>query len=240
MAYELYYWDGIPGRGEFVRLALEYAKADYIDVARQKGGTERMMAMIKGENTPFIPFAPPILKDGDLTVSHVANILLYLGDQLDLAPSDVQGRLFAHGLQLTITDFLAEIHDCHHPIGTSLYYEDQKEEARRRSEIVLTDRLPKFLGYFEKILAHGSQFHTVGDRLSYVDLSLFQLVEGLRYAFPQAMEGDGARYQRLVALHDRVSQLPTIAAYIGSERRLAFNQSGIFRHYPELDALNGP
>lgn len=240
MAYELYYWDGIPGRGEFVRLALEYAKADYIDVARQKGGTERMMAMIKGESAAFVPFAPPFLKHGELIVSHVANILLYLGEKLDLAPSDVQGRLFAHGLQLTITDFLTEIHDCHHPISTSLYYEDQKDEAKRRSEVFLADRAPKFLGYFEKILAHGSQTHAVGDRLSYVDLSLFHLVEGLRYAFPQAMEGDGARYQRLVALHDRVSELPTIAAYLRSDRRLAFNQSGIFRHYPELDALNGP
>ncbi len=242
MPYELYYWDGIPGRGEFVRLALEYAQADYVDVARTDGGMERLMAILKGENAAVVPFAPPFLKDADVLVSHVANILLYLGSRLGLAPTDEAGRFQANGLQLTITDFLAEIHDCHHPIGTSLYYEEQKDEAKRRSETFLTDRLPKFLGYFEKVLAHNpkSDIHAVGGALTYVDLSLFQLVEGLRYAFPQAMEGDSARYQRLIALHDLVSDLPTIVSYLRSERRLAFNQSGIFRHYPELDTLNGP
>ncbi|MDQ0318338.1 glutathione S-transferase [Pararhizobium capsulatum DSM 1112] len=241
MAYELYYWDGIPGRGEFVRLALEYARADYVDVARMNGGTEQLLALMKGENANVVPFAPPFLKDGEILVSHVANILLYLGSRLGLAPESEIERLTANGLQLTITDFVAEVHDCHHPIGTSLYYEEQKDEAKRRSETFVAERLPKFLGYFEKVLAHNPKSdHAVGSSFSYIDLSLFHLVEGLRYAFPQAMEGDGARYQRLIALHDRVSQLPTISAYLGSERRLAFNQSGIFRHYPELDVLNRP
>ncbi|WP_075290627.1 glutathione S-transferase [Pararhizobium arenae] len=242
MAYMLYYWDGIPGRGEFVRLALEYAEAEYVDVARESGGTERLMAMLKGEHAVMVPFAPPFLKDGDVLVSHVANILLYLGDRLELAPADDAGRFHANGLQLTITDIVAEVHDCHHPIGTSLYYEEQKDEAKRRSENFLIDRLPKFLGYFEKVLAHNAQSGTfaVGSRLTYVDLSLFHLVDGLRYAFPQAMEGDHARYQRLLALHDHIRELPAIASYLASERRLDFNQSGIFRHYPELDALNGP
>lgn len=242
MAYEFFYWDGIPGRGEFVRLALEYAQADYVDVARQAGGTEQLLSMLKGSHAETMPFAPPFLRDGEVIVSHVANILFYLGGRLDLAPSDEAGRHTLNGLQLTITDFVAEVHDCHHPIGTSLYYEEQKDEAKRRSEVFIVDRLPKFLGYFEKVLAHNplSQEHTVGACLTYVDLSLFHLVEGLRYAFPQAMEGDAARYQRLIALHERVAALPSIAAYLKSDRRLPFNQSGIFRHYPELDALNGP
>lgn len=242
MHYEFFYWDSIPGRGEFVRLALEYAEADYIDITRESGGMERMIAMLKGEHETMVPFAPPFLKHGDVIVSHTANILLYLGERLRLSPHDEAGRLFAHGLQLTITDFVAEVHDCHHPIGASLYYEEQKVEAKRRSEMFLAERLPKFLGYFEKILAHNpsSESHSVGHRLTYVDLSLFHLVQGLRYAFPQAMEGDGARYQRLIALHDDVAGLPTVEAYVRSERRLDFNQSGIFRHYAELDMLNGP
>ncbi|HTO34493.1 MAG TPA: glutathione S-transferase [Pararhizobium sp.] len=237
MTYELYYWDGIPGRGEFVRLALEQAGADYVDVVREEGGMARMMAVLKGRANGFVPFAPPFLKDGDLLVSHVANILQHLGGKLSLAPKDEAGRLEANGLQLSITDFVAEIHDVHHPIGVSLYYEDQKDEALRRAEDFRDERLPKFLGYFERQLRKNGkgEIHAVGDALIYVDLSLFHVVEGLRYAFPRAMATAEPDYPMMVALHAQVKALPRIEAYLSSGRRLAFNEGGIFRYYPELD-----
>ncbi len=240
MAYELYYWDGIQGRGEFVRLALEEAGAEYIDVTRQSGrgmGTGAMLELMKSKHEPHVPFAPPFLKDGDLIVSHVANILFYLGPKLSLAPADEKLRYVANGLQLTITDLVAEVHDTHHPIATSLYYEDQKEEAKARSAAFIKERIPKFLGYFEQVLQQnpGGRTHIVGDKLSHVDLSLFQVIEGLRYAFPKAMKTYMSNYPGLMALHDTVAKRPNIAAYLRSDRRLAFNEDGIFRHYPELD-----
>ncbi len=240
MTYELFYWDGIPGRGEFVRLALEQAGADYIDVARTEGGMGRMMAMMKGKAGTFTPFAPPFLKDGDVVVSHVANILLYLGGRLGLAPKDEAGRFEANGLQLTITDLVGEIHDVHHPIGVSLYYHEQRDEALRRAENFRDERLPKFLGYFERKLGNGEgQVHAVGAALTYVDLSLFHLLEGLRYAFPKAMQAAEPDYPLLVALNAQVRELPRIKAYLASKRRLAFNEEGIFRYYPELDRSSG-
>ncbi|OWV70385.1 glutathione S-transferase [Rhizobium sp. R634] len=239
MAYELYYWDGIQGRGEFVRLALEEAGADYIDVVRdQRRGTGAMVEIMESDSKPHIPFAPPFLKDGDLIIPHVANILFYLGPKLGLAPEDEGLRHVANGLQLTITDFVAEAHDTHHPIDLSLYYEDQKPEAKARSAAFIRDRIPKFLGYFERVLQQnpkGSN-HMVGGALTYVDLSLFQVIAGLRYAFPKAMAKREAEYPGLVALHDAVAQRPNIARYLASPRRLAFNEQGIFRHYPELDS----
>jgi glutathione S-transferase len=240
MAYELYYWDGLQGRGEFVRLALEEAGADYIDVTRSSGkgrGTRAMLKILEGDATPYPPFAPPFLKDGELVVSQVANILFYLGPRLGLASNDPGLHHVAHGLQLTIADAVAEIHDTHHPISSSAYYEDQKEAALVRSADFLQNRLPKFMGYFERVLTlnpHGSA-HSVGDTLSYVDLSLFQLFAGLRYAFPRATAAFGTEYPALAALHDAVAKRPNIALYLKSKRRLAFNESGIFRHYPELD-----
>ncbi|WP_431323852.1 glutathione S-transferase [Rhizobium sp. YTU87027] len=240
MAYQLYYWDGIQGRGEFVRLALEEAQADYVDVARQSGrgmGTGAMLELMRSRHEPHIPFAPPFLKDGELVVSHVANILFYLGPKLGLAPEDEKLRYVANGLQLTITDLVGEVHDTHHPIAASLYYEDQKEAAKARSAAFINERIPKFLGYFEQVLQQnpmGSN-QIVGNRLTYVDLSLFQLIEGLRYAFPKAMKAYGVDYPGLTALHDAVARRPNVAAYLRSDRRLAFNEEGIFRHYPELD-----
>ncbi|MBX4894622.1 glutathione S-transferase [Rhizobium bangladeshense] len=239
MAYELYYWDGIQGRGEFVRLALEEAGADYIDVTRQPGrGTGAMLEIMKSEAEPHIPFAPPFLKDGDLLISHVANILFYLGPKLSLAPEDESLRYVANGLQLTITDFVAEVHDTHHPIDVSLYYEDQKQEAKARSAAFIRDRIPKFLGYFERVLTRNTKGteHMVGNALTYVDLSLFQVIEGLTYAFPNAIANSMAEYPALLALHDSVAKRPNIARYLASPRRLAFNEEGIFRHYPDLDA----
>ncbi len=242
MAYELYYWDGIQGRGEFVRLALEEAQAEYVDVARQSGrgmGTGAMLELMKSKHEPHIPFAPPFLKDGELIVSHVANILFYLGPKLGLAPEDERLCYVANGLQLTITDLVAEVHDTHHPIATSLYYEDQKEAAKARSAAFISDRIPKFLGYFEQVLQQNPRGprHIVGDALSYVDLSLFQVIEGLRHAFPKAMKAYAADFPGLTALHDAVAKRPNITAYLQSDRRLAFNEDGIFRHYPELDLM---
>lgn len=240
MAYELYYWDGIQGRGEFVRLALEEAGAAYVDVSREDGpdqGTGAMMDILKQGADGFIPFAPPFLKDGDVMISHVANILMYLGPRLGLVPADEPSRYRANSLQLTITDLVAEVHDTHHPISNGLYYEDQKEAAKARSKAFIEERIPKFLGYFEQVLAGntGAPGHSVGKGIGYVDLSLFQVVEGLNYAFPRAMAGYAGRFPKLLALRDAVAERPNIARYLASERRLAFNENGIFRRYPELD-----
>ncbi|ASY65549.1 Glutathione S-transferase (plasmid) [Sinorhizobium sojae CCBAU 05684] len=237
MPYKLYYWDGIPGRGEFVRLTLEAAGADYVDVARLPGGTEEMLALMKDPSAVSIPFAPPFLVDGDLLIPQVANILFYLGPRLGLAPEDEGLRFVANGLQLTITDLLAEIHDTHHPISVSLYYDEQKPEALRRSAAFLGDRLPKFLSYFERLLNRNpaGRKHAVGKELSYVDLSLFQLVQGLRYAFPNAMRVHEPHLPALIALHDAVAARPRIRSYLASDRRLDFNESCVFRRYQELD-----
>lgn len=238
MTYELYYWDGIQGRGEFVRLALEEAGADYVDVARVPGrGSREMMELVDDTRTLLIPFAPPFLRDGDQIVSHVANILFYLGPKLGLAPKDETLRWFANGLQLTVTDFVTEAHDTHHPIAVSKYYEDQKDAAKARSREFVTNRIPKFLGYFERVLRQNpaQDGHVVGDGLTYVDLSLFQMIEGLSYAFPAAMKRYRARFPELTRLHGVVAKRSAIATYLASPRRLPFNESGIFRHYPELD-----
>jgi glutathione S-transferase len=239
MRYELYYWAGIQGRGEFVRLALAEAGADYVDVAREPGGEAAMQRLLDGAEVEHPPFAPPYLKAGDLLIGQTANILLYLGPRHELTPEEEAGRLWAHQLQLTIADLVDEAHDTHHPIASSLYYEDQRPEAKRRTADFLKTRVPKYLGYFERVLARnpaGDGF-LVGDRLTYPDLSLFQIVAGLRYAFPHAMARLGSTYARVTALHDRVAARPRIAAYIASARRIAFNEHGIFRHYPELDAV---
>jgi len=240
MAYELFYWPGIQGRGEFVRLALEAAGAPYVDVARERGagrGVKAMTSMLEGAAAPQTPFAPPFLRDGEIVVSHVANILHHLGPKLGLAPKDEAGRLFAHGLQLTITDLVAEVHDTHHPISTDLYFEDQKTEAKARTDAFLQHRVPKYLGYFERVLGDNpaGQKHAVGAGLSTVDLSLFQIWAGLGYAFPHAFADAGRLYPALAALAASVAALPTVAAYLGSDRRIPFNTSGVFRHYPELD-----
>ena len=236
MSYELYYWPSIQGRGEFIRLALETAGADYADVARTEDGMPRMMALMQNAARP--PFAPPFLKDGELLIAQVANILLHLGPKLGLAPSDEAGRLWAHQLQLTVTDFLAEVHDTHHPLAAGLYYEDQKPESKRRAADFLEHRAPKYLGWFETVLTRnpaGPQ-HLAGGQLTYADLSLFQVIEGLRYAFPRAMKRIEADIPRLVALHDSVAGLPKLKAYLASPRRIPFNEQGIFRRYPELDS----
>ncbi|MGH8229111.1 MAG: glutathione S-transferase family protein [Steroidobacteraceae bacterium] len=237
MSYELYYWPTIQGRGEFVRLALEEAGSDYTDVARERGGVRRLMRFLAGREDGELPFAPPFLKAGRRVVSQTANILLLLGERHALAPKEERGRLWAHQLQLTISDLADEIHDTHHPIASSLYYEDQKPEARRRTAAFLEGRLPKYLGYFERLAARNARGRgwLVGARLTYVDLSLFQVMAGLEYAFPRAMARVSRSHRRLTALRRAVEERPRIAAYLQSNRRLPFNEEGIFRHYPELD-----
>ena len=235
MRYQLYYWPDIQGRGEFVRLALEDAGASYDDVARKSGGMSRMMAIMEGRGETHPPFAPPFLKAGKLVVAQVAEILFYLGPRLKLAPRDEAGRLWLHQLQLTVTDFVKEVHDTHHPVGSGLYYEDQKPEARRYAESFLHERVPKYLGYFEKVLEKSGGANVLGRKFSYMDLSLFQLIEGLRYAFPKTITRIERKVPQVVKVRDRVAARPRIKAYLASPRRIAFNESGIFRHYPELD-----
>jgi glutathione S-transferase len=234
MTYELFYWPSIQGRGEFVRLALEEAGVDYVDVARERGGMARMMAAMDGADHPS--FAPPFLKAGDVTVGQTANILMFLGDHHGLAPQDVQGKYWVSQIQLTIADLVAEVHETHHPIATSLYYEDQRPEAKRRAADFLDTRIPKFFDWFENILSRPEpKDYLLGDAVTYADLSLFQLVEGLRYAFPKTLARIDAGYPLLMALRDRVAARPRIAAYLKSPRRIPFNEEGIFRHYKELD-----
>ena len=235
MRYELYYWPGIQGRGEYIRLALEEAGAEYADVARGERGMSAMMRMMQAQgDTP--PFAPPFLKAGKLVIGQTANILLYLGSRHGLAPKAEAGQLWVHQLQLTITDLVTEVHDTHHPLGSSLYYEDQRAAARKRTAEFWKERVPKYLGYFEGLLKGSGGAWLTGRRLTHVDLSLFQIVAGLRYAFPGRMKAFERRIPGLIGLHDRVAARPRIKAYLASERRIAFNEDGIFRHYKELDA----
>jgi glutathione S-transferase len=239
MPYELYYWPSNQGRGEFVRLALEEAAADYIDVGRvaeaDGGGAPAILKLLSAPALKTPPFAPPFLKVGDLIIGHTANILMYLGAHHKLAPADEAGRLWAHQLQLSVTDFAKEIHDTHHPVGAAFYYEEQKTEAKRYTENFLKLRAPKFLSYFETVLARNGGHHMVGSELSYVDLSMFQIVAGLRYAFARAMGRLEPSVPRLSALHDAVAARPRVGAYLASSRRMPFDEKGVFRRYPELD-----
>jgi glutathione S-transferase len=240
MIYELYYWPTIQGRGEFVRLALEEGGARYKDVARESGkgaGLAAMMRALDVRTNHRPPFAPPFLKAGNLVIGQTANILQFLGPRHGIAPKTEAGRLWTHQLQLTIADFLLEIHDTHHPVASGLYYEDQKKEARRRAADFLTSRMPKFFGYFENLLGKNAlgKFYMLGAPLTYVDLSMFQIIAGLNYAFPAAMHKATRKYRRLFALHSRIQDRPRVSAYLESPRRIPFNNDGIFRHYPELD-----
>jgi glutathione S-transferase len=236
MRYELYYWPTIQGRGEFIRLALEEAGADYVDVARRgKSGMAAMQRLLDGKGTARPPYAPPFLKVGKLVIAQTAEILFYLGPRLGLAPRNEADRLWAHQLQLTISDLVVRIHDTHHPVSGWLYYEEQKPAALRRTKDFWRYQVPKMLGYFERVLAKNGGKYCVGRRLTYVDLSLFQIVEGLRYAFPKRMKRFEKKIPGLVALHDRVGARPRIKAYLASTRRIPFSQWGIYRYFKELD-----
>jgi len=240
--YRLHYWPGIQGRGEMVRLALEAGGASYVDVAREPaskgGGVEALMRLLRGATGAQRPFAPPVLVHGRTQISHTANILLYLGPRLGLVPRDERSRFDAHALQLTVTDFLAEVHDTHHPVSTALYYEDQRKEAKRNAKEFLAHRMPKFLTWFEDVAAantKGRGRHLLGSRLTYVDLSIFQVLAGLDYAFPRSFARFRKKIPRLAAIQAHVTTRPAVALYLASPRRIAFNENGIFRHYPELD-----
>ncbi len=242
MAYQLYYWPGLQGRGEFVRLALEAVGAPYCDVARgdaaEGQGIPALMHRLQDRADARPSFACPLLVDGKLVIAQTAAILLYLGPRLKLVGASEADRIWAHQIQLTIADAVSEVHDTHHPVAAGLYYEDQLAEAMRAAKSFRTQRMAKFLAWLESVLERNPKGdkHLVGARLSYVDLSLFQLVEGLRYAFPKAARRALKKTPRVVALHDRVAQLPRVAAYLASPRRIPFNETGIFRRYPELDA----
>jgi glutathione S-transferase len=241
MKYELYYWPGIQGRGEYVRLALEYAGAKYVDFAlvpeKKGGGVAALERYISGDDVERPPLAPPFLKAGKLIIGQTANILEFLGQRLRLAPRDVAGRHWVNQLQLTISDFIVEAHDVHHPISGGLYYEEQKGPAKRRARDFLKRRVPKFLGYFERVMERNPEGGPgmVGSRLTYADLSLAQVIDGLRFAFPKAMKKEMPRYPRLLALRDHVFSRPRIKRYLASKRRLAPSNSDLFRHYRELD-----
>jgi glutathione S-transferase len=238
MRYELFYWPGIQGRGEFVRLALEDAGAEYVDVARMPDkegmGVPAVMKLLQSPDEKHLPFAPPFLRAGELLIGQTPNILQFLGPRLGLVPQDEASRLWANQLQLTISDFIKEAHDTHHPIASGLYYEEQKEEALRRTKDFLATRLDKYFGHFERVLERNGG-HAVAGVHTYVDLSLFQVVAGMQYAFPRAMAGRAAKYPRLMANHEAVQKRPRLAQYLGSPRRIAFNEKGLFRRYPELD-----
>jgi glutathione S-transferase len=242
MRYTLYYWPGIQGRGEYVRLALEYAGAKYVDIAlvpgNKGGGVPAIEKYLSGRSVTRPPFAPPFLKAGRLLIGQTANILQYLSGPLRLAPRDEAGRLWTHQLQLTIADFIVEIHDTHHPLGGGLYYEEQKTPAKARTKEFLANRLPKFLGYFERVIERNPAggVGMVGARLTYADLSMAQVIAGLEYAFPKAMRKAMPKYPRLRALTDSAFSQPRIARYLASRRRLAFNNDDLYRRYPGLDA----
>jgi glutathione S-transferase len=227
MKYELYYWPSIQGRGEFIRLALEDAGADYVDVARRPKGMDAMLRLVKSGALRTPPFAPPFLRAGELVLAQTALILHWLAPRIGLAPKSEPARLWLHAQQLTISDWLVEVHDTHHPIGSGLYYEEQKSEALRRAADFRDNRLPKFMNHFERLER--------GKPITYVELSLFQMIEGLRYAFPRTMQKLEPKYPELLGVHDRVAARPRLATYLRSKRRIAFNEQGLFRHYPELD-----
>lgn len=227
MAYELFYWPKIQGRGELVRLAFEAKAEPYVDVCRTSAGVPALLSLMKEAMHPAPPLAPPLLRHEGLVLSQTASILFYLAPRLGLVANDEASRMAANQSMLTIMDFMAEVHDTHHPISVSQYYEEQKDAAKAKSSSFIEQRMPKFLGHFER-LAHERA-------LDYVALGLFQIVSGLRYAFPNALRTLSPRLPQLVALSERVASDPNVAAYLASERRIPFNESGIFRRYPELD-----
>lgn len=241
MPYKFYYWPMIQGRGEVVRLALEEAGVDYIDVARnnstKKDDKNHMLNILQDPNLESPPFAPPFLVDGDIIIAQSAAILQYLAPKIGLIGNDQYEKMFAHQLQLTVSDLLTEVHDTHHPIASTLYYEDQTNEAKRRSANFIKVRMPKYLNYFEQILANNQSKSgwLIGNNLSYPDLSIFQIIEGLRYSFPKAFAKIENNYTKIIALAKAVSVRPNISAYLRSKRRIEFNTMGVFRHYPELD-----
>jgi glutathione S-transferase len=230
VTYELFYWPKIQGRGELIRLAFEASGTAYVDVCRTSAGVPALVELMKTANHPAPPLAPPIVRHEGLVLSQTASVLFYLAPRLELVATDEASRLGANQSMLTVMDFMSEVHDTHHPIAVGQYYEDQKEAALLRAKSFVAERMPKYLGYFERLV------HEPNRAIDYVDLALFQVVAGLRYAFPKALDHLSSRIPRLLALAERVEQASNVATYLASERRIPFNESGIFRRYPELDS----
>jgi len=238
--YQLYYWPTLQGRGEFVRVFFEDAGIDYVDVARQPpaegGGIPNLLAVMNDGVGGVVPYAPPfVLVEGQL-LWQTANILSFVARREGLIDDDPLVQAKAHQLQLTVTDLVSEAHDTHHPVSTGMVYEDQKDEARRATRAFVDERMPKFFRHFELNL-EGNEAGPglVGDQVTYVDLSLWQTLEGLQAAFPTATRKLLPAYPQLEALHGLVAKRPRLADYLASDRRLDFNEDGIFRPYPELD-----
>lgn len=245
--YELYYWPFIPGRGEYVRLVFEAAGVPYDDVARRPesegGGVPALKRFLAGSEAGALPFAPPFLRHGKVVVAQTAVVCDYVAARHGLAPADPGERAAALQYALTVADLVAEAHDTHHPIAVGAYYHEQKAEARKRSVAFVSQRLPKFLAYFERVLQRneaGRGRHLLGDTLTHPDLALFQTLEGLAFAFPRSFAHVTADTPRVLALREAVRSHERLAAYLRSERRMPFNEHGIFRHYPELDGPDGP
>ncbi|MEM1414031.1 MAG: glutathione S-transferase [Myxococcota bacterium] len=237
--YELYYWPTLPGRGEMVRLVLEAAGVPYRDVARENGGDlDVVLAARKGAlGGATRPFAPPILKHGELVLAQTAVLVDYLGRRHGLVPEDEAERERVRMLVLTWLDVLGEAHDTHHPLGVSFPYEDQLPEARKAAAHFREQRLAGWLRHFDSVVEeNGGEWH-VGQAMSTADLVGFQVLEGLAYAFPRAFAPLLAERALLRALRERVAMAPRVAAYLASDRRLPMDETGIFRRYPELDAV---
>ncbi|EJU05030.1 glutathione S-transferase C-terminal-like protein [Dacryopinax primogenitus] len=248
--YILHYWGGIPGRGEYVRLAFEYAGVSYTD----SNDSAKLLKTLRSTSPSH--FAPPMLElpNGKI-LSQTPAILNYLAPKLGLAGE--KGNLLKNAVEdddereeaefersivnqlvLTALDLCVEAHDSHHPIASSLYYEDQKQEALRRAEDFLKLRIPKYLAHFEETLRKNkvSHSHLVGKTTTTADLVLFHVVDGLLYAFPRRMGAldKGGKYKRVLKLHEKIMAEGGIKEYVESGRRRKFGV-GLFRHYPELD-----
>jgi len=237
--YRLYYWPNLPGRGEFIRLVLEQAGAKYVDIARQPeaegGGMPPLMALRYGQGEGQPAYAPPVLRAGDFWLAQTPAICDYLAAIHRLVPTEPQGRARALQVFLTIFDVLGEVHDTHHPISKARFYEDQKQAAKQNATSFLQDRLPNHMAYFDRVLSQAGGAYLLGHTLTYVDLAMYQLLLGLKHAFPKGASQVLTQTPGLSALFDKVAAQPRVAAFKASDRSVAFSNDGIFRNYPELD-----
>lgn len=237
--FTLYYWAGLPGRGEFVRLALEFAGADYWDICRDPNNQEDPFQSIlrKLESPDVFPpvFAPPILEHNGKFIAQTANVLDYLANIFPIGGGDSESKRASLQVQLTIADFLTEIHNTHHPISASLYFEDQVEEAKKASKVFLNDRIWKWMKFWNSMVNSSKGDFLLGKEILYVDLSFFQVLGGLIYAFPLFMSGLEKEFPKLFRHFERISMNSKLKSYLESDRRLFYNRTGLFRHYPELD-----
>lgn len=240
--YELFYWPFLQGRGELVRVFFEDAGIDYVDVARQPktegGGTEAVLKLVREGQGKIVPYASPIVRiEGEHLVWQSSNILQVVAEREGLLPEGLIARSHLQGLQLTAADLIHEAHDTHHPIATSLTYEEQAEAAAEAAQAFIDQRIPNFLWMFEETLLRSGGDYLLGEDATYADTTLFQAIAGLTYAFPKAMAHYGDQFAHVMAHAEKVKQRPMLAAYLASDRRLPFNEQGIFRHYDALDLL---